>query len=54
MPPKKNRWVGRTCRGSKDWKKQMEAQDVPIAPVVKVVYRRIRAASELREAIGEE
>lgn len=47
-PPRKKRRRGRKERGRSDWKRQIDAQDVPIAPARKVDMQRILAARLLR------
>lgn len=47
-PPRNQRCVGRKLRGSTCWKRQMEPQAVPMAPVINKLMRRIDFARLLR------
>jgi hypothetical protein len=53
-PPRNQRCVDKKLRGRRCVKKQMEAQDVPIAPDMKRLMERIRLARLLVAEIGDE
>jgi len=51
-PPRKNLCVGRKDGGNRDWKRQMENQDVPMLPARKVEILKMDLAREFREVRG--
>jgi len=52
-PPRNQRCVGRKVRGRVCWKRQMEAQLVPITPVINRLMRRVLFASQLSFETGD-
>lgn len=52
-PPRNQRCVGRKVRGRVCWKRQTEAQLVPIAPVINRLMRRVLFASRLSSETGD-